>query len=77
MYVIAAVPLGFLLMAPLGMLFDRMNWPLFHTWGLAHGSFIIAWPLLTVVVFLCALVIGRTRRLRAERESPGEETTDV
>jgi len=45
------VAVGFLLMFPLGMLFDSMNWPLFHSWGLAHGSFILAWPLLTLVCF--------------------------
>jgi hypothetical protein len=49
--------IGFLLMFPLGMFFDDMDWPLFHSWALAHGSFILAWPLLTL---LC-LLIDRTR----------------
>jgi len=47
----AAVVLGLFLIAPLGMIFDRMNWPVFHSWGLAHGSFLIAWPLLTLFSF--------------------------
>ena len=38
---------GLIFLVPLGALFDRMNWPVFHGWGLIHGSFIIAWPLLT------------------------------
>jgi hypothetical protein len=48
---LASIILGFFLMIPLAMLFDAMNWPLFHSWGLAHGSFIIAWPLLTLTSF--------------------------
>jgi hypothetical protein len=48
---VVSVIIGFFLMAPLGMLFDRMNWPLFHTWGLVHGSFIFAWPILTLMSF--------------------------
>jgi hypothetical protein len=43
---LASIVLGFFLMFPLGKLFDAMDWPLFHTWGLAHGSFVLAWPLL-------------------------------
>jgi hypothetical protein len=59
----AALVLGFFLMAPLGMLFDRMEWPLFHTWGLAHGSFLFAWPLLTLLSFgtIEALMLFRRR----------------
>ncbi|MBS1802195.1 MAG: hypothetical protein JST28_02450 [Acidobacteria bacterium] len=48
---LTSIVLGFLLMIPLSMLFDAMNWPLFHTWGLAHGSFILAWPMLTILSF--------------------------
>ncbi|MGI4828232.1 MAG: hypothetical protein ACRYFU_08590 [Janthinobacterium lividum] len=59
-----SIGLGFLLMAPLAMLFDAMGWGLFHTWGLLHGSFSIAWPLLALLVggsIRCAhwLVSGR------------------
>lgn len=56
---------GFLLMFPLGALFDHMNWPVFHGWGLAHGSFVIAWPLLTALL----LVLGSfMRKLRARAD---------
>lgn len=49
--VVIAGVVGFFLMIPLAMLFNAMNWPLFHGWGLAHGSFILAWPLLTLLSF--------------------------
>ena len=48
---LTSVVLGFFLMIPLAMIFDAMDWPLFHGWGLAHGSFIIAWPLLTWISY--------------------------
>lgn len=63
---LGSIVLGFVLMVPLGLLFDAMNWPLFHTWGLAHGSFIIAWPMLAFVSFgLLQTLIGAWRRQRA------------
>jgi hypothetical protein len=48
---LVSIILGFFLMIPLSMIFDKMNWPLFHSWGLAHGSFLLAWPLLTLLSF--------------------------
>ena len=48
---VIAIALGFVLMFPLGMLFDVMDWALFHSWGLVHGSFILAWPLLAVLSY--------------------------
>jgi len=57
---------GFFLMVPLAMLFDAMNWPLFHTWGLAHGSFLIAWPVLTLASL--GMILG----LKLTQRSPGE-----
>jgi len=65
---IGSVVLGLFLMVPLGMLFDAMNWPLFHTWGLAHGSFIIAWPILACISFgFLQILIHAWRRQRAGR----------
>ena len=49
MYLLISIVLGFALMFPLGWLFGIMNWPVFHSWGLVHGSFIVAWPLLTLI----------------------------
>jgi len=48
---LGSIVAGFFLMFPLGMVFDAMNWPLFHSWGLAHGSFVLAWPILTLATF--------------------------
>jgi hypothetical protein len=49
--ILAAIVLGFLLMVPLARLFDAMNWALFNTWGLANGSFVLAWPMLAYASF--------------------------
>jgi len=38
-----------------------MNWPLFHSWGLVHGSFIIAWPVLTILSFIVIKTIPIAR----------------
>jgi hypothetical protein len=54
--------MGFLLMFPLGMVFDDMNWPRFHSWALAHGSFHLAWPLLTLMCFAIQRVIERNSK---------------
>jgi hypothetical protein len=48
---LVAIVLGFFLMVPLARLFDAENWAVFSTWGLAHGSFIFAWPMLAYLSF--------------------------
>lgn len=48
---LCAIVIGFLLMVPLARVFDAMNWAVFNTWGLAHGSFIFAWPMLAYASF--------------------------
>jgi hypothetical protein len=56
------------LMVPLGLLFDAMNWPLFHTFDLAHKSFFIAWPILAFFNLVLLRLLIRTWRLqRAEQ----------
>ena len=37
-------------------LFDRMNWPLFNSWALMHGSFVLLFPLM----FLPLHLIGKS-----------------
>ena len=65
---IGAIVLGLFLMVPLGLLFDAMNWPLFHTFDLAHKSFFIAWPILAFFDFVLLRLLIRTWRLqRAEQ----------
>jgi hypothetical protein len=46
--IIVAILFGFLAMLPLAALSTMMQWPVFTGWGLAHGSFIIAWPVLSL-----------------------------
>jgi hypothetical protein len=59
-----AVVIGFLAMFPIGTVFDQQNWPVFHSWGLAHGAFTIAWPLFSYVAYrvLSFLVSDREER---------------
>ena len=53
---------GFFLMAPLGGLFGVMHWPMFHSYALAHGAFVIAWPALTVLSFVGLSLVPWFRR---------------
>jgi hypothetical protein len=53
-----SLAIGFVLMYPLGMLFDALNLPFLNTWALAHATFIVAWPILTAVGFLILRAIG-------------------
>lgn len=62
---IGSIVLGFFLMIPLAMLFDAMNWPLFHSWGLVHGSFFIAWPALAAASFGLIKIVIRAIRARS------------
>ena len=65
---LASAVLGFVLMWPLGLLFDGMNWPFFRTWALAHGSFVIAWPMLAFLSFgLLRSLIGARQSLKQIR----------
>ena len=47
-----AIVAGFCLMWPLGYLYAAVNWPTFHSWGLMHGTFVAAWPVLSILAFL-------------------------
>lgn len=70
-YAIVAIVAGFFLMAPVAFVFDRMHWPIFNAWELAHGYFLLAWPALALVSFpLVALLGERLRRwMRGNDES--------
>jgi hypothetical protein len=59
LWFLAAIPTGLVLMLTLGEVFDRMAWPIFHTWGLIHGSFLLAWPVLTLMSFAGLLLLDR------------------
>ena len=49
--IVLSVIAGFLLMWPLGYTYGLLNWPTFHSWGLMHGSFVAAWPALSILTF--------------------------
>jgi hypothetical protein len=57
----ASIVVGFLLMIPLAALFDAADWPVFHTWGLVHGSFLIAWPVLAGLSFAVGRGLKETK----------------
>ena len=59
---VIATVLGFFLMMPLARIFDAKNWAVFNTWGLGHGSFILAWPMLAYLVFLFLRMWSRARQ---------------
>ena len=52
---------GLLALLPVGDLFNRMDWPIFHSWGLAHGSFVFV---TTWVGFLVYWALGMIPWLR-------------
>ena len=59
---VLSIVLGFFLMGPLAGLFEAMRWPMFHGWALAHGTFLIAWPVLTVLSFVVLSLVPWFRR---------------
>src|ERR1700741_3628961 len=50
--IVIAIVAGFLLMWPLGYGYAALSLPTFHLWGLSHGTFVAAWPTLSILVFL-------------------------
>ena len=64
--------LGLLLLVPISVLFDYMSWPVFHSWGMAHGAIWFAWPVTTVAGSGIALAIAiGVRRWRQRRSDFG------
>jgi hypothetical protein len=49
--VAVATVIGLLGLLPVGDLFDRMGWPIFHSWGLGHGSFILVTSWIGLLVY--------------------------
>jgi hypothetical protein len=50
-HILFAVVAGFFALFPLGYIFRKMEWPLFEPWALGHGSFVIAWPILSYIAY--------------------------
>ena len=61
--VIISVIAGFLLMWPLGYAYAALGWPTFHLWGLMHGTFVAAWPTLSILAFLALDYLPVFRRI--------------
>jgi hypothetical protein len=61
-YLVLSIPLGYVLMCLVAVLFDFMNWPLFNGWAMMHGTFILAWPILTILAFILEMVADNTVR---------------
>src|SRR5262245_36617974 len=49
---VIAIATGFMLMWPLGYAYVALSLPTFHFWGLMHGTFVAAWPTLSILAFL-------------------------
>ena len=49
---VIAIVAGYFLMWPLGFVYVALSLPTFHAWGLAHGTFVAAWPTLSILTFL-------------------------
>ena len=60
---VIAIVAGFLLMWPLGQLYTALSLPTFHHWGLMHGSFVAAWPTLSILAFLLLGFLPPFRRV--------------
>ena len=61
--IVIAVIAGFLLMWPLGYAWTALSWPTFHLWGLTHGTFMAAWPALSILVYLALGYLPPFRRI--------------
>ena len=61
--IVIAVIAGFLLMWPLGYAWTALSWPTFHLWGLMHGTFVAAWPTLSILMFLALGYLPLFRRV--------------
>src|SRR5437667_8128390 len=60
---VIAVVAGFLLMWPLGYAYVALSLPTFHLWGLMHGTYVAAWPTLSILAFLALGYLPPFRRI--------------
>ncbi len=59
---VIAIIAGYLLMWPLGYAYSRFSLPTFHSWGLMHGTFVAAWPTLSMLAYLALGYLPPFRR---------------
>ena len=50
-------------MWPLGYAYVALSWPTFHLWGLMHGTFVAAWPALSILAYLTLGYLPLFRRV--------------
>lgn len=50
--IVASIVVGLLLLVPLAAIYGVANLPVYHSWGLAHGSFTTAVPALVAASFV-------------------------
>jgi hypothetical protein len=60
--IVIAIVAGFLLMWPLGHVYAALSLPTFHLWGLMHGTFMSAWPTLSILAYLALGFLPLFRR---------------
>lgn len=61
--IVIAIVAGYLLMWPLGCAWTALSLPTFHLWGLGHGTFVVAWPTLSILTFLALGYLPLFRRV--------------
>ena len=59
---VIAIVAGYVLMWPLGYVWTALSLPTFHLWGLSHGSFVSAWPTLSILTYLALGYLPLFRR---------------
>jgi hypothetical protein len=62
---VLTVVFGFVLLGLVADIFDTMNWPMFHSWGMAHGAIIYALPVCLAVAFA---LLYSVRRLLSRKD---------
>jgi hypothetical protein len=57
-----AFALAFIAVLLTAAIFNAMDWPTFHTWGLMHGSFIFIFPFYFILALLVLWLYNRRTR---------------
>lgn len=70
--ILGGLVLGFIATGLVGRFFDAQGLPVFHTWGLMHGGFLVVWPVCTVA---CYFVLGLIPFLKQQPIQPPDHDT--
>ena len=55
---IISIVIGFFAVITVTYLFDRLRWPVFNTWSMAHAGIFVAWPVLSVIAYKAIKFLG-------------------